>query len=68
MVGNFKQIVYTPLWYFDLGFIFNNSEYYIGSLRKISYSLSTGITISIIVTLILYIITNIIYTKRDIKN
>lgn len=66
--GNFKQIVYTPLWYFDLGFIFNNSEHYVESLRKISYSLSTGIIISVLVTLVLYIISNIVYIKRDIKN
>ena len=68
MTGNFKQIVYTPLWYFDLGFIFNNSEHYIESLRKVSYSLQEGFNISILITLILYIISNIVYIKRDIKN
>lgn len=68
VIGNFKQIVYTPLWYFDLGFMLNNSEYYVESLRKISYGLSTGIIISVIVTLILYIISNIVYINRDIKN
>lgn len=66
--GNFKYIVYTPLWYLDCGFIFNNSYLYIESLYNISYNLSTGIIISIIVTLVLYFITNIIYIKRDIKN
>lgn len=68
MPGNFKQIVYTPLWYFDLGFMFSNSQHYIESLKKISYSLSTGIIISIIVIIILYTISNIVYIKRDIKN
>lgn len=68
VVGNFKYIVYTPLWYFDLGFMFNNSEHYIESLRKMSYNSSTGIIISIVVTLVLYIISNVVYIKRDIKN
>lgn len=66
--GNFKYIVYTPLWYLDCGFIFNNSYLYTESLYNINYTLSTGIIISIIVALVLYIITNIIYIKRDIKN
>lgn len=68
ITGNFKQIVYTPLWYFDLGFMLNNSEYYVESLRKISYDLSTGIIISVIVSIVIYIISNIIYINRDIKN
>ncbi|MBE6146920.1 MAG: hypothetical protein E7168_01140 [Firmicutes bacterium] len=68
IVGNFRHIVYTPLWYFDLGFMFNNSEHYVESLRKISYDLSTGIIISVVVTLILYTISNVVYIKRDIKN
>lgn len=68
IAGNFKHIVYTPLWYFDLGFMLNNSVHYVESLRKISYSLSTGIIISVIVTIVLYFISNIIYIKHDIKN
>ena len=68
MIGNIKQIVYTPLWYFDSGFILNNSERYIESLQKVNYSLSTGILISLILILLFYRITNIIYIKRDIKN
>lgn len=68
MTGNLKQIVYTPLWYFDLGFILNNSERYIESMHNISYNLSTGIWICFIVSLVLYLISNMIYMKRDIKN
>lgn len=66
--GNFKYIVYTPFWYLDCGFIFNNSYLYTESLYKISYNLSTGIIISTVVAFILYLITNIIYIRRDIKN
>lgn len=66
--GNIKSIVYTPFWYLDCGFIYNNSYLYIESLRKINYSLSTGIIVSIIVIIILYIISNVIYNRRDIKN
>lgn len=68
MTGNWKQIVYTPLWYFDLGFILNNSERYIESIKNISYNLSTGIIICLVTTAVLYIISNIIYLKRDIKS
>ncbi len=68
MAGNFKYIVYTPLWYFDCGFIFGNRFEYLESLQKIDFSLSMGIVISLIVTFLLYIISNITYIRRDIKN
>ncbi len=66
--GNFKEIIYTPIWYFDLGFIFNNSFYYIESLMKIYFPWQNGVLISFLVAIILYIMANIIYIKRDIKN
>lgn len=66
--GNIKAIVYTPFWYLDCGFIYNNSYLYTESLEKINYSLSTGIIISVIVIFVLYTISNFIYNKRDIKN
>ncbi len=68
MAGNFKYIVYTPLWYFDCGFIFNRSDVYIESLDKIDFNLSMGIIISLVVAVLLYIISNVIYIKEDIKN
>ena len=66
--GNFNFIVYTPLWYLDCGFMFNNTDLYIESLMDINYNLSMGLIISAIVAIILYIITNIVYIKRDVKN
>ena len=66
--GNIKSIVYTPFWYLDCGFIYNNSYLYTESLRKVSYSLTTGIIISIVVIIILYIVSSLIYNRRDIKN
>jgi len=68
MAGNFKYIVYTPLWYFDCGFILNHSDVYIESLDKIDFNLPMGIVISLIVTFLLYIISNGIYIKKDIRN
>ena len=68
MAGNFKYIVYTPLWYFDCGFILNHSDVYIESLDKIDFNLPMGIVISLIVTFLLYIISNVIYIRKDIKN
>lgn len=67
-IGNFKYIVYTPILYFDSGFILNNSEFFVESLAKVSYSFTTGIWISLIFIILLYVINNIIYIKRDIKN
>ncbi len=63
----FPNISYTPFWYLDCGFIFNNSQIYINSLYYGVYDLSTGLIVSIIVTIVLYIISNIVYIKRDIK-
>lgn len=68
MAGNFKYIVYTPIWYFDYGFIFSNSTRYIESLQHIYYHPVTGIWICLVVSFILYLISNMIYMKRDIKN
>jgi len=65
---DFTFLVYTPLPYFDLGLIINNFEYYIKSLRLIESNVSMGLIISIVTTLILYLVTNYIYIKRDIKN
>ncbi len=65
---HFKEIVYTPLWYFDLGFILNDDFHYIESLIKYFYHWEYGILISLIVGIILYVLTTLIYSKKDIKN
>ena len=67
-INNFKYIVYTPFWYLDLGYIFMNAENYQLSLKSISYNLGTGIIVSLITTIILLVISNLIYINRDIKN
>lgn len=67
-VNNFKYIVYTPFWYLDCGYILMNADFYQISLSTSAYSLSTGVIVSIIVTIIMLLFTNIIYIKRDIKN
>ena len=66
-INNFKYIVYTPLWYLDSGYIFMNTEIYQISLNIISYNFKMGVISSIVVTIILLLITNIVYLKRDIK-
>lgn len=65
-----KFLVYTPFIYLDHGFIYNRSEWYEMILRYFNadMNLNTGIIISLITIVILYIITNLIYIKRDIKN
>lgn len=62
-----KKIIFTPIWYFDCGFMINESYLYLESLRYNYYNINTGIIICLITTVLLYIITNIVYIKRDVK-
>lgn len=66
LIEHFKFLLVTPLMYFDTGFMHTRSNTYMEALTKFDISYSYGILISILVTLILFIITNIIYNKRDI--
>ena len=63
----FKEIIYMPFWYFDCGFIINNANFYNLSLGVGLYNIYTGIFVSLVVIIILYLVSNIIYIKRDIK-
>lgn len=63
-----KFLIYTPFLFFDVGFIHGKYEPYTNILKQVDISYSRGIIISLIITMILYIITNIIYSKRDVKN
>lgn len=70
LICNFKLtfLAYTPIPYFDLGLIINNFEACINSLKLIDVNVSLGIIISIVTIVVLYLITNFVYTKKDIKN
>lgn len=68
ITNSFPNIVYTPFWYLDCGYILSNAEIYVDSLKNVSYNLEIGIISSLIISMILYILTNIVYIKRDIKN
>lgn len=68
ITNSFPNIVYTPFWYLDCGYILSNAEIYVDSLKNVSYNLGTGIISSLVISIILYILTNIVYIKRDIKN
>jgi len=65
---NLKLLAYTPLPYFNFGLIINNHEYFVSSLKIVNVNYYTGLIICTITTIICYIISNLIYTKRDIKN
>ncbi len=65
---NLNFLIYTPLPYFDCGFIFNKHEFYTNILKKVNMNLGIGIVASLITIIVLYGITNIIYLKRDIKS
>lgn len=63
----FNFLVYTPFLYFDSGFIINNTYFYSMAFRNVDFGLNTGIIISLVLIVILYFVSNIIYIKRDIK-
>ena len=68
IANTFKYIVYTPLWYLDYCFIKTNSDYYINSLDQINYNKNLGLLITLIIAIVFYIATNVVYSIRDIKN
>lgn len=57
-----------PFLYFDSGFILLNSKYYTGLLKITDFGIGKAVIVSLVTTLILYTITNIVYSRRDIKN
>ncbi len=63
-----KFLIYTPFLFFDVGFIHGKYEPYTTILKQIDISYGRGIIISVLVTLVLYVISNVVYIKRDIKN
>ncbi len=63
-----KSLIYLPFMYFDCGLIYDAGEWYIRILDQFDLSLGGGIIISLITIFVLYVTTNIVYIKRDIKN
>lgn len=73
MISNFKLtflqfLVYTPIPYIDYWFVRYHNLYYIKTIVKTPLNDSYGIIISIILSVLLFILTSLIYNKRDIKN
>ena len=62
------SLKFTPFMYFDPGFIINKSKEYSFFIKNTSMDFTLGIIVSIICIVILYSITNIVYSKRDIKS
>ena len=60
--------IYTPFPYFDYGIILNNSSLFLNALKYVDFNNYLGLIISIITIIICYILSNILYIKRDIKN
>lgn len=61
-------LIYTPFPYFDYGIILNNSSLFLGALKYVDFNNYLGLIISIITIIICYMLSNILYIKRDIKN
>lgn len=64
----FLFLTKTPFMYFDYGFIFGKSEFYTNILKYVDINFNYGILLSIVMTLILYLISTFIYSHRDIQN
>ncbi len=65
---NIKILAYTPFIILDVGFIHNKLQPYTNTLHIIDFNYYKVIIISIVLTLIMHLVTAIIYSKRDIKN
>ena len=63
-----KILAYIPFTILDMGFIYGRIQQYTNILKIWDFNYSVAIIISIPLTLIMYLITAIIYSKRDIKN
>lgn len=61
-------LIYTPFPYFDYGIVLNNSQLFLSALRYVDFGNYLGLIISIITIIICYILSNILYIKKDIKN
>ena len=61
-------LIYTPLPYFNYGIIINTSSLFLNALKYVDINNYLGLIVSIITIIICYVIANIVYIKRDIKN
>lgn len=59
---------YTPLPWLDYWYTQNNSTAYMKAISRTNLSNSYGFIISILVSVIVFLITAFIYNKKDIKN
>lgn len=60
--------IYTPIPYLSYGDILNKTEYYLNSNLTNIATIDFGLAISIVFIIVFYLLTNLIYVKRDIKN
>lgn len=63
-----KIVAYTPIPYFMFSQVINLNEGYLKTMDICNISESYGIIISVITIIICYLVSNYVYTKRDIKN
>lgn len=61
-------LAYTPIPYFMFSQIINLNENYLKTTEFANISEGYGILISLITIIVCYLITHIIYTRRDVKN
>lgn len=73
LISNFNAtfltfLSYTPIPYLDYWFTRYHSRYYIQTISTTPLNDEYGLLISIVVTIVLFLLTILIYNKRDIKN
>ena len=73
LISNFRAtfltfLSYTPIPYLDYWLVRYNNFYYVESISRTNLWDNYGLFISLIVGLVLFFITVLIYNKKDIKN
>ena len=73
LISNFNAtfltfLSYTPIPYLGYWFTRYHSRYYIQTISTTPLNDEYGLLISIVVTIVLFLLTILIYNKRDIKN
>lgn len=73
MIANFGArfltvLSYTPIPYLDYWFVRYSNNYYIRTISSTPLSDNYGLIISLVVSIVLFLITVLIYNKRDVKN
>lgn len=61
-------LVYTPFPYMNLYSLQEGNSFFLATLESIKTSQGLGLLVSVITIIVCYVLANIVYVKRDVKN